>query len=433
VKGFYYILILSMIVQVSCSKNPGNYPPVIKTIILDPSENHTPGSDIGISAMVTDKDGDPLEYFWDSQGGEVAEPGLASSTWELSTASEPLSYESITLTVSDGKETVSKTKTIQVSEGLIMSGYIYFAGTTIPVPGVEVTIGKFSVVSDELGHYFIEHLKEGNMVVTATKAGFEFFESVVYVDNPKSTYHIPLTSPTKTLHVSGVIKTVDNVSYEGLRVVLLNPDESESELHGFTEEDGSFSIATVPVGTRKLLIRNDSPGSHFLNDSIIYQIELDDAGISYDARIKIKRTLLNDFYMSEMEKWESDGTSADGFYLLGRGQQMKLKEFITIPADAENAMLYLNSFIVGGCDLVGKLPSHRVWVSNVDSEYLGGISWGGEGTNFSTQVSWYPSNSPTFMNIYGKQIKLHMELFEENGCVPNPFWRVYHIEFSYYF
>ncbi|MEN8227464.1 MAG: hypothetical protein ABFS38_04860 [Bacteroidota bacterium] len=418
---------------VSCLKQPGNHPPVIETILLNPSENHTPGSDIGVSAMVTDRDGDPLEYFWDSQGGEVAEPNQASSIWELSTASEPLSYESITLTVSDGKETVSKTETIQVSEGLIMSGTTYFAGTTIPVPGVGVSIGKFSVVSDELGHYFIEHLKEGNTVVSATKAGFDFFESVVYVDHPKSIYHIPLNSPSHTLHVSGMIKTVDHISFEGLRVVLLNPDESESELHGFTEEDGSFTIANVPVGTRNLIIRNDSPDTHFLNDSIIYQIDLDDAGKSYDARIKIKRTLLSDSYMSAMEEWEFDGASEDGFYLLGQGEQMVLKDYISIPPDAEDALLYLNSFVVGGCDLVGTLPSHRVWVSNIDNEYLGGISWGGEGTNFPAEVSWYPSNSPTFMNISGKRIRLHLELFEKNSCVPNPLWRVYHIEFSYYY
>ena len=405
--------LLILIILVSCLKQPGNHPPVIEAIILDPSVDYTPGSDIRVAAMVTDLDGDPLEYFWESDGGSLEDPLQPATNWELFISAEPLSYETISLTVSDGKETVSKTKTIQVSEGLFMSGYTFFDGTAIPVPGVEVVIGKFSTISDEKGFYSIEHLKEGNTQVTATKDGFEKYETIVYVDNPKSTYNILLFSPIHTLPVSGIIKTNDNITYEGLKVVLLNPDGSESDLMGYTDEGGTFHIPNVPAGIQQLLIRNDSPGSHFLNDSVIYQFDLKDPDKSYDARIKINRPLITDRYMSASELWEFDGGVSDGFYLLEKGQELKLKDFIFIPSDAENATLYLNSYVIGGCDMVGRLPSHRVWISNAESEYLGGISWGGEGGNFTAQVSWIPSKSPTFLNIYGKRIRLHMELFDE--------------------
>jgi hypothetical protein len=82
---------------------------------------------------------------------------------------------------------------------------------------------------------------------------------------------------------------------------------------------------------------------------------------------------------------------------------------------------------------VGKLPSHRIWISNVENEYLGGISFGGEGSNFTAEVPWYPSEPPTFLDIYGKLIKFHLEVYEENSCIPTPFWRIYQIEFSYYY
>lgn len=426
--GFFCLLGM-----VSCLKQPGNHAPVIESIILDPQVNHTPGSDIGISAMVTDRDGDPLFYYWESQGGVIDHPDHPSANWELSPDAEPYSYESITLTVSDGMESVSRTQTIQVSEGLIVSGYTYFEGTTIPVPGVEVIIGKFSTISDEQGHYFVRNLKEGNTLVKASKEGFEAFESILYVDNPKSTFHIPMTSPSQTHLVTGLIKTVDDITYEGLKVVVLNPDGSESELSSFTGEDGTFQIATVPNGRRNLLIRNNAPGTHFLNDSVIYQIDLDDSGKSYDARIKIKRVLLSDVYMSEHERWDLQGTLSDGFYQLGKGELMSLKDFMVIPADAEDAMFYLKSFVIGGCDMVGRLPSHRVWISNAENEYIGGISWGGEGNNFNADLSWYPAKTPSFLNIYGKPIKLHLELFGENTCVPYPLWRIYQIEFSYYY
>jgi hypothetical protein len=380
-RWFSCIALLFFVVLWSCQKDRGNHLPVIEAIILDPAEIYTPGSDIGVTAQVTDNDGDKLEYQWQSISGIISNPLNFSTVWELSTLAEPLSYESITLTVSDGKGSVSKTKTIQISQGHIMSGHVYFAGTAIPVPGVEITIGKFSTVSGEDGQYSIEHLREGYTLVTTQKVGFDHFESIVYVDYPKSIYNISLASSTETLQLSGTIKTFDNITYEGLRVVLLNPDQTDSDLQGITSQDGTYSIATVPVGTRSFIIRNDSPGSHFLHDSIIYQLELDGSEKSYDTRIKIKRTLLSDIYLSEMNKWDFQGDVSDGFYLLGKGQRLDLKEYITIPRDAEVATFFLNSYVIGGCHLVGQLPSHRIWISNNEQEYMGGISWGGEGGN----------------------------------------------------
>jgi hypothetical protein len=232
--------------------------------------------------------------------------------------------------------------------------------------------------------------------------------------------------------LNGIVKTIDGVMYEGLRVVVLNPDETESELIGYTNSHGAFELERVPLGLRNLMIRSEAAESHFLNDTMIYQINMDNSGLSYDARIKVKRTILSDVYLSEKEKWDFDG-EPEGFYLIGKGQSMELKDFISVPADAERAMFYLDSYVVGGCDLVGKVPSHRVWISNVEREYLGGLSWGGEGTNFSAELSWYPSDIPTFISVYGKQIKFHLEVFEENNCVPLPLWRIYKLEFSYYY
>lgn len=432
IKTSILIWLACLVLFGSCEKQDGNHAPVIDSILLEPDMNFTPGSDISIGVEVDDKDQDDLEFFWESEGGAIMEPSLASSIWVLNTAAEPLSYESITVTVSDGKSKVSETRTIQVTEGLLMTGRALYAGTSIPVPGVEITIGKFTTLSDEQGFYVIKHLKEGNSIVSAKKEGFDSFEEMVYVDHPKSVFHIPLTSPIHTGPVNGIVKTIDGVRYEGLRVVLLNPDGTESDLTGFTDSHGIFELERVPVGLRNLMIRSEAIESHFLNDTMIYQINMDNSGISYDARIKVKRTILSDKYLSEKERWDFEGVS-DGFYLIAKGQGMELKDYISIPADAERAMFYLDSYVVGGCDLVGKVPSHRVWISNEENEYLGGLSWGGEGSNFSAELSWYPSDIPTFIGVYGKQIKFHLEVFEENSCVPNPLWRVYQLEFSYYY
>ena len=39
------------------------------------------------------------------------------------------------------------------------------------------------------------------------------------MDNPKSVFHISMTSSIHTGKVSGIVKTIDNVIYEGLKVV----------------------------------------------------------------------------------------------------------------------------------------------------------------------------------------------------------------------
>lgn len=432
-KAWIYLCVGSLVLFGSCEKQPANHRPVIESILLNPAVNFTPGSDIQVSVQVSDRDQDELDILWESEGGFITEPEQRSTTWVLDTGAEPQSYESVTVTVTDGKSVVSESRTIQVSEGLMMTGRTTYAGTSIPVPGVEISIGKFTALTDEDGYYKIEHLKEGNSPVIAAKTGFDTFEEVVYVDNPKSVFHIPMTSPTHTNRVSGNVKTIDGVIYKDLRIVLLNPDETESKLMAYTDSYGTFTLEDVPLGTRNLMIRSEDAESHFLNDSMIYQIKLDNSGSSYDARIKIKRTILSDIYLSEKEQWEFGGRISDGFYLIGLGQRMDLKEFISVPADAEGATLYVDSYVIGGCDLVGKLPSHRVWISNVEKEYLGGISFGGEGSNFPAEVAWNPSEPPTFIGIYGKDIKFHLEVFGENSCIPDPFWRVYQVSFSYYY
>jgi hypothetical protein len=421
-----------LVLMSSCLDN-GNSPPVVEKIILDPSGNFTPGSDIQLSAIVTDAEGDPLEYYWESAGGIIEDPTAEETGWELYEDAEPLSYESVTLTVSDGKSSDTHTRTIQVSDGLLVEGRTYFSGTKIPVAGVSVNMGKFFAISDHTGYYIIRNLKEGLTMVSANRDGFDPFESEVYVDNPKSVYNIFMTSPTETHQINGRVETIDGISFENLKVVLLNPDGSESQLSAMTAEDGSYSIPAVPGGIRQIMIKDESENNRFLNDSIVYQVMLDQYNLEHHPRIKIRRTILADDYLSGKEMWDNRGSLDDGFYVIGKGEQLSLREFIEVPPDAEEAMLYLESFVVGGCDMVGRLPSHRIWISNEEGRYLGGLSWGGEGNNYPATLSWFPSSSPTFMNIYDRSIRIHLEISDDADCIPNPRWRIFRVHFSYYY
>ena len=427
------IWILAIALLQSCFKDPSNYPPMIESILLDPADQFTPGSVIGLAASVWDQDGDDLEYYWESRSGKIVDPSLPSAVWEISLDAEPLSYESITLTVTDGKSSVTRSKTIRIVEGLLVEGYTYFQGTRIPVPGVEVVLGTFSTYSDDRGYYAIPHLKEGTMQLMASKAGFVPYESDIEVDDARSTFNIFMTSPTASRTITGKIQTVDQITYEGLRVTLLNPDFSESDLTGTTDPSGEFSINAVPIGQRILMVSNYSTASHFLHDTLVYMIDMNGGQNRFDARIKIQRTVLSDKYLSQSERWELSGTISQGYYLLGKEGLMTLKEYIPVPEDAEKAMVYLNSFVIGGCDITGSVPSHRLWVINDSGANMGGVSWGGYGNNYSAEIEWYPSESPNFMDIYGREIKLQLEVYGENPCVPQPQWRIFQIGFSYYY
>lgn len=427
------IILLLTLALTSCFKEPGNYPPEISDIVLIPSVELTPGSDIELSAVVSDPDGDDLQFYWEANSGMVKDPFSPVTTWELSMEAEPLSFKRISLTVTDGRASVTRSRTIQVAEGLLLEGYTYFSGTTIPVPGVKVTIGKFTGYSDDNGYFVFPHLKEGTAMLQASKEGFDESSTGVYLQNARSSILIEMSSGTRSRQIGGQIRTVDHLTFGGLKVSLLNPDFTESELHGFTDAGGQFVIPSVPLGTRYLMVSNRSPDTHFLNDTLIYRIEPDLNTGTFDARIKIRRTVLSDRFASQSERWEPEGAVSDGFYLLGKGQQMTLREFIRVPEDAEKAMVSLQSFVVGGCDMVGRVPSHRLWVLNSGGAYMGGVSWGGEGNNFSAELEWFPSESPNFMDIYGRDIKLRLEIFGENPCVPLPQWRIYQVEFSYFY
>ncbi len=427
------ILSLTFAILVSCRSGDDNHEPVIESIVLDPSHNHTPGSDIGISAVVTDRDGDPLDFFWEADAGVISNPSGQTAVWVLSDQAEPFSYETIRLTVSDGRSAVTVSRTIQVAEGLVVRGHAYFSGTTIPVPGVEITLGKFITVSDAQGYYEFPYMKEGNTLLRATRDGFDLLEEWIYVDNPRSTHIIYMESDSRTQPVSGIVRTIDNLTFAGLKVVLLNPDGSESNLYDYTDPNGLFQLEKIPVGQRELMVSNDQPDVHFLNDSMVYPLILEGPVDLLEARIKVERNIFEDNFLSGSDQWQFNGRIEDGFYLIHKGERMTMKEYIQIPEDAEKVILSLESFVVGGCDLVGRLPSHRLWIENAEQETMGGISWGGEGSNYTAGVDWVVADPPTFIRVAGKIVRFSLEVFEENSCVPEPSWRIYQVAFSYYY
>ncbi|MGD0854490.1 MAG: PKD domain-containing protein [Dehalococcoidia bacterium] len=112
--------ILVLIVTAACVKvaapstttPSGNQPPVISS--LTAAQNQTyPGGEVNLQAVVSDPNGDSINYKWTASGGSFVESGRGNNTWR---APQDFGDYEIKLTVDDGKGmTAESTVTIKVS------------------------------------------------------------------------------------------------------------------------------------------------------------------------------------------------------------------------------------------------------------------------------------------------------------------------------
>ena len=96
----------------STSTPAGNQPPVIAS--LTAAQNQTyPQGEVNLQAVVSDANGDSLNYKWTSSGGSFVESGRGNNTWR---APKDFGDYEIKLTVDDGKGgTAESSVTIKVS------------------------------------------------------------------------------------------------------------------------------------------------------------------------------------------------------------------------------------------------------------------------------------------------------------------------------
>lgn len=114
------VLVLSLLAQSGCVKvadsapkaPAGNLPPVISSMTAGQTQTY-PGGEVNLQSVVSDPNGDMLNYKWTATGGQFVENGRGNTTWRA--PKDFGSYE-IKLTVDDGKGgTAQATTAIAVS------------------------------------------------------------------------------------------------------------------------------------------------------------------------------------------------------------------------------------------------------------------------------------------------------------------------------
>jgi uncharacterized protein (TIGR02145 family) len=252
----WFTLGLALVTAASCEKN---YPPRIVTTeyARQPGIGNTT---FNLRVEATDAELKELTYHWEAATGQfVKDQNKAETVWTAPSATSDKTYK-VWVTVSDGDNDVSDTLDIPVSALTFgkLTGIVYFTGIKIPVSyAIVMCDGKRDTASYE-GAFTIDGVRSGRQTLTATKEGYTFSSVDLIIKQGTNTSDISITSSAETSRIYGQI--TGNRTYEPKpyhTVVVLNPDNTESELTGMANGNGEYSVSGIPRGLRRIIVKDE--------------------------------------------------------------------------------------------------------------------------------------------------------------------------------
>ncbi len=145
-----------------------------------------------------------------------------------------------------------------ISEVAIISGYVFYASTEIPVSGVMISVDSFSASTGSDGYYEIINIPVGTSTLIAEKDGYDTYSTTLTFIPGINNLNIEMTSAAYTHNLFGIISdelTGDPISFVDVNV--LNPDGTESDLKTQSSSSGYYQIPTVPQGSRTITFTHD--------------------------------------------------------------------------------------------------------------------------------------------------------------------------------
>lgn len=252
--GLFFVLI-SMLVS-GCSEN---HPPVITGVNCSPDTRYA-GTLFTLTATATDEDGDSLNFFWTADEGSFPYSATTNTvTWQSPVTGAGKTC-TLSLMVSDGHSEVPRDIQIALGEPQLgsLEGSVCFTNFTIPVPGAIVTAGGYIDTADERGYFSFLNIPALEYTLTVTKESYSTCTRKVVVPANGLLHVTPeITSVNFTTKLSGTITDSDELPVANARVVVLNPDGSESMLMTTTNSSGYYRLWYIPHGKRSLLITKD--------------------------------------------------------------------------------------------------------------------------------------------------------------------------------
>ena len=252
---------------IGCAKNN---PPVISDLVTSPDTRHA-GTEFTLTVTASDEDKDSLSYQWSAaEGAFTSATNLAEVKWK-SPADGAGKNCQIEVAVSDGENNVSREIRLLLVESELgcVKGNIYFTWFNIPVTGAKVAIGNRTAITDENGYFFIADVVSGMNVLSAEKQDYTDYASVIKIVAGDTLEVMgEMMSVTHSTKLSGLVTDQDGQSVENARVVVLNPDGTESKLISVTDVGGNYKLWNIPHGERTLEITKETIENYSFEKSI---------------------------------------------------------------------------------------------------------------------------------------------------------------------
>ncbi|GEM_PF-5891131 len=294
-RGFYLpvpaLLLATFLLLAGCADKataPELNGPRIDSLTIAP-DFILPGGTLELAAFASDPDNDSLRFRWITypRVGLFENDSLPNTRFTFADYLRSGMSVRFTLTVYDGKDSSSTDRWVTIDTGKAISGNVFFEGTRVPIPGAALTVASRADTTDSDGAYGFFDLYTGTYTLTAGREGFD----PVTVDfnlTDDIIADIFLTSATYSGTVSGTVSTKEGTLLENLRITLLNPDGTNSQISALTAADGSYSLPGVPTGNRRLLIEDGGNGDYDILVEV-RDILLMGASLNYNIVAKVRR------------------------------------------------------------------------------------------------------------------------------------------------
>lgn len=160
-----------------------------------------------------------------------------------------------------------------------VEGYVYYSGTSIPLTGVLVSIGEISYTTRDDGFFKLDKVQTGQKTMTAKKMEFDDYSQTILLSTQPLAHSFRMTSTTRTAYLHGTVMNMSSEPINDAKVMILNPDSSESDLWSTTDDNGNYSLPTIIQGSINLRFTSNSYVSEtrsifLFNHDIKYDIKL---------------------------------------------------------------------------------------------------------------------------------------------------------------
>lgn len=178
--------------------------------------------------------------------------------------------------------------TLQDPVAVILEGHAFYAGTRIPVSGVTVSISGQQTLTGEDGYYRLEELQEGTHELTGAKDGYETHMASVNLSAGSTTqYDFEISSQEYSYKLTG---TVSSIPFEeplvNVKVVLMNPDNTQSQVFVSTDQEGNYTLEPIPRGLMQIGFFHDLYAYHY--EEILFS----DADQHVDVQLLFRRPIV---------------------------------------------------------------------------------------------------------------------------------------------